>query len=382
MLSLAELLQPITVEDFFQDHWAQRAIALSRKGQRNFESLFSWEQLNTLLNFHQIQYPDLKLAMNGTVLNESENEKLLHWCRQGATLIVGQVHKRLPEVSAFAHQVQQELGERTQVNAYCSWSSQQGFQLHYDTHEVFALQVTGTKQWYVYPETFKAPLPSQRFTEATPPEGEPYLKCVLHPGDVLYVPRGHWHYAVTVEAPSIHLTLGVHCKTGVHFVEWLATELSHHEIWRKSLPVNLEAQPAIQNLVQQLRQYLTEENVSDAYHRYLKSLRQPTSPYTLPYQVGVNLFPQGVDTQFQVQSFQTIEILAGSHENHWQILASGKEVSLMGVSRTMVEKLFSQAQFSGWDVTAWFPEFDWQLDLVPLLTHLVQEGIIFVDTQT
>lgn len=380
MKSLAMLLQPSSVEEFLQNNWTKRAIALSSKGQRTFTHLFSWAHLNDLLNFHRIQYPDLRLAMDGKVLDESENAKLLHWCRQGATLILSQVHKHVPEIGTFASMVQFELGYPTQVNAYCSWSSHQGFKLHYDTHEVFALQVAGSKQWYVYPETFKAPLPSQRFTDATPPEGDPNLSCVLCPGDVLYIPRGHWHYATTVEEPSIHLTLGVHPKTGVHFLEWLVGEFSHQEQWRQSLPLQPGTLPAIHHLIQELTDYLTAQTVGEVYSRYLNSLSQPTPQYAFPYQAGFNVFPDGINTQFKSVPFQKVQILQESDDNKCQVFANGKEVLLSGVSRSMVEQLFDQEQFTGRDVTHWFSGFDWELDLMPLLSQLVLEGIILVDT--
>ncbi|NJO47034.1 MAG: cupin [Oscillatoriales cyanobacterium RM2_1_1] len=380
MNSLATLLRPSTREEFLQNHWTQRAIALSGKGQRSFTDLFSWEELNALLNFHQIKYPDLRLAMDGKVLDESENSKLLQWCRQGATLIITQVHQRVPKIATFAAALQQELGYPTQVNAYCSWSGQQGFKLHYDTHEVFALQVIGEKQWFVYPETFPVPLPSQRFTDADLPQGDPYLSCTLYPGDVLYIPRGHWHYAKTVEAPSIHLTLGVHCKTGIHFLEWLASEFSSQEVWRKSLPLQPETLPGLEDLVQDLAQYLTHQNVAESYHRYLMHSAQSAPQYALPYQAGFNLFPDRIDTHFKTAPYQNIQILSDD-PSECQVFINGKAVSLKGISPTLAEQLFSQTEFTGRDVMAWFSEFDWELDLIPLLSRLVLEGIIFVEAE-
>ena len=112
----------------------------------------------------------MRLAFDGKVLEEKENRNFTQWCEKGATLILDQFHRRIPEVAIFTSKLSYELGYPTQVNAYCSWSSKKGFSPHYDTHDVFILQVEGNKQWYVYNDTFKYPLPNQKSSSFTPPE--------------------------------------------------------------------------------------------------------------------------------------------------------------------------------------------------------------------
>jgi hypothetical protein len=50
------------------------------------------------------------------------------------------------------------------------------------------------------------------------------------------------------------------------------------------------------------------------------------------------------------------------------------------VPRSLIDKLFTGEPFTGQDVMNWLPDFDWEIDIVPLLSRLVVEGIIFVDT--
>ena len=66
--------------------------------------------------------------------------------------------------------------------------------------------------------------------------------------------------------------------------------------------------------------------------------------------------------------------------NGYKIIVAGKEVSLQGIPISVVEKLFTTETFMGNDVLNWLPDFDWEIDIVPLLSRLVVEGIIFVDT--
>jgi ribosomal protein L16 Arg81 hydroxylase len=380
MRSLLHLLHPYTLDDFLQHNWTKRAIAISSKGERRFEHLFSWEKLNHLLNFHHLPYPDLRLALDGKVLDESENAHLTRWCQQGATLIINQVHRWIPEIATFTSELSYDLGYNCQVNTYCSWADRQGFSCHYDTHEVFVLQLEGSKAWTVFLDTLKYPLPEQKWAQQSSPDTEPYLKVVLHPGDVLYIPRGHWHYAIAQEQPSLHLTLGIHCKTGIDVLEWLLGELQQQEEWRQSLPLRIEANSIdhhIHHLLQALNQYLAEHDLGQDYTNYLNRLGKPQ--YAFPYQAGINIFHRGMETRFRTPTLQrisTAELLDG---NGYQITAVGKVVSLRGVPSGFIQHLVHDGTFTGQDVMNWLPDFDWEIDIAPMLSRLVTEGILFVD---
>ncbi|MEB3182727.1 MAG: cupin domain-containing protein [Nostocaceae cyanobacterium] len=382
MRSLAEILSPYSVEEFLENNWQSKGIYISSAGERKFNPLFSWDKLTYLLNFHEFKYPELRLALDEKVLDESANSNIMKWMQDGATIIINGVHKRVPEIAKFAAEVRKDIGYGVQVNAYCSWPGRQGFSSHYDTHEVFILQIDGRKKWYVFPDTFKYPLQEQKSSDFTTPEGEPYLSCTLEAGDVLYIPRGHWHYAIACDRPSLHLTLGVHCKTGIDFLEWVVNQLKQQEEWRKSIPLRSDKGAAngyINGLVQNLNQYLTDNNISQEYINYLDSLSKPVEKYSLPYQAGFNIFHAGVETRFKTDRFQRVKISELPDGSGYKIIVAGKEVSLRGVPYFLVENLFNQESFTGNDVIGWLPDYDWELDIVPLLSRLVLEGILFVD---
>ncbi|QDL07014.1 cupin [Brasilonema octagenarum UFV-E1] len=380
-----DILKPYNVEEFFKKNWTSEAVFISSGDETKFANLFSWEKLTDLLNFHQFKYPDLRLALDEKVLDESANANIIQRCQEGATLILNGVHKLIPELATFAEQIKYDFGCGVQVNAYCSWPKRQGFSSHYDTHEVFILQIDGTKQWYVFRDTIKYPLAEQKSSSFSPPEEEAYLICTLKPGDVLYIPRGHWHYAVAVDQPSLHLTLGVHCKTGVDFLEWIVNELRQQEEWRKSLPLRVEtaaAQGYVDSLIEKLSKHIAHSDLYDDYISYIESFDKAIARYSLPYQAGFNIFEQGTQTKFKSAKFQRFRITELPDGSGYKIVVAGKEVSLKGVPLSLVDNLFTGEIFTGNDVLNWLPDYDWEIDIVPLLSSLVTEGIIFVHTST
>ncbi|WP_235526572.1 cupin domain-containing protein [Nostoc piscinale] len=117
--------------------------------------------MNELLNYHKLKEPDLRFSMNGKSLPETRNRQ--EWSdrlRQGATLIINGVHHRIPTVAELAANLRHEIGYETHINLYCSPAKQQGFDCHYDTHDVLILQIDGEKknglfmkqQFYILPQ--------------------------------------------------------------------------------------------------------------------------------------------------------------------------------------------------------------------------------------
>ncbi len=381
--ALAELLFSYTREDFLAEFWTKKSLFIPVKDRRSFQDIFTWRSLNNLLNFHDFSYPNLRLAKNGEVLDSRENINFLKHCQEGATLIIDHVNQLVPEVAAFAAKVQHDLGHPLQVNMYCSCSSQQGFKCHYDTHEVFILQVEGSKQWYVFPETVKYPLKEQKSAKLEPPQGDYYLSCILNPGDFLYIPRGHWHYAKALDQPSLHLTLGVHCLTGISLLEWLTNELKQSQLWRENLPIlsqdNLvSVTEKIDTLVKSLVEHTTKPNFANHYIDSWRVAENVVEKYAFPYQVGAQIFKQGINTRFTRPLWQEVNITTLAEEQGYSIRFGTKEVILKGVPLVFIKNLFAQPSFTGVDVVNWLPDFDWELDLAPVLSRLVTEGIIFV----
>lgn len=241
MKILQQLLEPYSPDQFLTEYWTQKAIHISAFDSRKFQSFFSWNDLNYLLNYHRLSEPDIRFSMQGTSLPATQNRQ--EWSdrlRQGATLIVNGVHHQVPTVAELAAHLRQDMGSETHVNLYCSPANQRGFDCHYDTHDVLILQIDGAKQWFVYRETVPYPTSNLPSSAQPKPEEPTYLQCVLKAGDLLYIPRGHWHYAVASDQPSLHLTVGIESQTGLDWLRWLIRVLEKHPDWRQGLPVSAD----------------------------------------------------------------------------------------------------------------------------------------------
>lgn len=213
--------------------------------------LFGWPQLNAAIAEHRLAPPRLRLeragadvtagvfrnrrSRRGALLQDLDPAVLTERLREGATLIVDAVNELSPPLQQLCASLSAEFTASTQANLYACWGETQGFDVHWDDHDVFVLQVEGRKRWALYGASEEAPTRRGPAPPNAAPASEPEL-VVLEPGDVLYLPRGFWHAAVGLGGSTLHLTIGLTRKTGADLLHWLADELLAEPAGRADLP--------------------------------------------------------------------------------------------------------------------------------------------------
>jgi hypothetical protein len=159
----------------------------------------------------------------------------------GASVVANGVQRVCPEVAAVASMLEREFAARVVANVYCSFQGVQAFQTHFDLHDVFAVQVEGEKTWHVYESRADAPVnpvpPGEEWEKwLTETRGKLLFEAAMKPGDVLYLPRGQYHDALTGDRASLHVTFGVSPATGLALFKLLENALSRERDFRAYLP--------------------------------------------------------------------------------------------------------------------------------------------------
>lgn len=215
-------------------------------------SLFSLEDLNRLLAVCAPEPPRLRLHRDGspvpldrytdvgTASRDTRRivrpESLYRELRAGASLVLDSVDRMHAPVGEAADDLMRLVRERAQANLYLIWGESRGFDTHWDDHDTFIVQLAGTKHWQVHGQGTR-PYPMKEDTDHAhrPPEGTVW-EGVVHPGEVLHVPRGWWHTVTGTGGVSMHLTFGFTRATGVDWARWLVERLHDVEFARTDLP--------------------------------------------------------------------------------------------------------------------------------------------------
>ena len=184
-------------------------------------------------------------GVGATIGDQVADDKVLAQLAGGATLVLQALHRTWPPLIRFGTELAVELGHPVQINAYITPPENQGFSAHYDTHDVFVLQVAGSKRWTIHAPVIDDPLPDQTWDQrksavAARATETPLIDTVLQPGDALYLPRGFLHSAVAQGEVSIHLTVGVHPLTAYDLARELITAAASDRDLRRSLPLGVD----------------------------------------------------------------------------------------------------------------------------------------------
>ncbi|ADU47053.1 cupin domain-containing protein [Intrasporangium calvum] len=259
-------LVSVPVDEFASDHWGrQPLVSLGADLAGGFEDLFSLEAVDELVSRRGLRTPFVRVAKNGQTLPDSaftagggvgagiadqvSDDKLLRLFADGATIVLQGLHRTWAPVSDFVAALAEDLGHPVQANAYVTPRQSQGFNDHYDVHDVFVLQVAGEKHWRIRLPVHLWPTRDQPWTAYRERVGQaaaepPLLDVTLRAGDCLYLPRGFLHSATATEEVSAHLTLGVHTWTRAHLAEALVAEAMHAlvdaESERAPLPLGVD----------------------------------------------------------------------------------------------------------------------------------------------
>ncbi|MEU6843878.1 cupin domain-containing protein [Streptomyces sp. NPDC046716] len=286
-------------QDFARDHWSRKPLLTRAAG--DFTDLFSADAVDELVSRRGLRTPFLRVAKDGATLpaasftspagvgatigDQLDDTALWRGFADGATLVLQALQRTWEPVADLVAALGTELGHPVQANAYVTPPQNRGFDDHYDVHDVFVLQIEGTKRWIVHEPVHPDPLRDQPWTDRRAEveeaaKGEAYLDTVLVPGDVLYLPRGWLHAAQAQGAVSVHLTLGIHNWTRHALAEQLVRSaldlLRDDPEMRGSLPLGTEGPADGLALVRdRLVAALAEADPVPLFHRTRRGQARP-----------------------------------------------------------------------------------------------------------
>ena len=252
----ADILAPMLPAQFFDGIHGKRPVHIPGTPDK-FAFSMSWDLLNELLDQSAIWTPyTLQLALDRTMLRPDlysrdgvgrdglpcqliDFEKMRAFVRQGATILLADINTLTPGIKVICEALAREPSGKIQANLYCSPQSDQTFDIHYNVADVFVTQIAGEKVWRIYQQIVKNPVRHPMFADTSvhrESTGAEIAEIVMRPGDVLYVPAGFCHEAMTENGASVHVTYEVRPMAGIDVIPLIYERAIEDEVLRGPLP--------------------------------------------------------------------------------------------------------------------------------------------------
>lgn len=346
----------------------------------------TWRQANQIFERCDVLADAFKLAFDGIVPKGKYVESYLdvgvlrhrlikpavyEFMRNGATLIANQI-KGDSMVDALARQIGTFTGQQVVSSAYAAFGNRDSFRAHWDTRDVFAVQLLGRKRWLVYRPTFECPLHTQQskdYEHAYPKPEDVYMDFVLEPGDVFYLPRGWWHNPLPLGEATFHLAFGTFPPFAIEYLSWAVDESQHFLSARKALGTWNQSQDTIQLLADYFSEFIANpRNYRRFQDKFYSDLRLDSS-------LAIDIL--GNPAVHVVSDDQKLRVamnnLHGLEEAY--IIANGVKVNLDSIGMQLMRRIARSPGTKVSELLKEHPEIDLN-KIRALITELCRQDIL------
>jgi lysine-specific demethylase/histidyl-hydroxylase NO66 len=221
---------PYELHAFVDRWWERKPLLIKRRDIYRFHRLITRSSFDDLVAHTNLRIPFFRLFRDGRPIPESacttsrqvgrntdfglaDLNSVYDGFNEGATVVLTALEKVHLPLTQLCFELETVFRCPFQAYAFLAPPEARGPPAHYDTRDVFVLQVEGSKYWRIWSDPSPLPMPVSenaydhdaviRFTE----NNTPILEVLLEPGDSLYLPRGFIHAAETSADYSLHLSI-------------------------------------------------------------------------------------------------------------------------------------------------------------------------------
>jgi hypothetical protein len=201
------------VDEFAERFWERDWVHVSDAGRPGYPGLLDLAKLDELVAFHRHPtIPPFSLAENGPIEPQTAAvtpRDAATALRAGKTIFVGAVHERWAPAARMCSKLTAELRHPVGCTLVVSPPGAQGLRSHFDAADVLVLQLAGRKTWRIGRPQRELPLQGDPLA-ASAELADDTVDVEVAESDLLYVPRGFPHIAVTpADSHSVHLSVYV-----------------------------------------------------------------------------------------------------------------------------------------------------------------------------
>ncbi|WP_018626191.1 cupin domain-containing protein [Niabella aurantiaca] len=384
------IIAPCSVESFFYTYHEKKILHVPRNDDAYYRSVLTASEISAFLDRQDIFYPSLRVVKDGKEVPSASytlkgvpighhkrdgiihTEKAFALFNEGATLVIQAGQRYFDHLSGCCMELSGKFNAPVQANLYITPNRSQGFNPHWDTHDVFVLQISGTKTWHLYGFEKELPTKNQGFVSKGYNK-EPEQTLQLSPGDFLYIPRGYVHDAVADDGISAHITIGILSFTWIRYFSELLTQLENEKAFREAVPfwrndLDILIGEKTELLKETIGRLARAEALQQLDNQYRKMQPQKIHGY---FDNLLQVKKLRKDTVLQVN--RNVFYERGEADGQCFVKCFGKTISFSRSLKQAIDHIFEAEKFTVAELPGEQPE-DTRMAAV---TQLIREGVVY-----
>lgn len=277
---------------------------------------------------------------------------IYRYMREGATLVYNRI-KNESFVTAISRQIANYADAQVIVSGYAAFSGKSSYKSHWDTRDVFAVQILGRKRWIIKQPSFDFPLYMQQtknMSEAVEPE-EVYLDVILEPGDIIYVPRGWWHNPLPLGGETFHLAIGTFAPTGFDYLRWLVNLSPEIADVRKNFHDFRRDRESLENIAASLGEAIRDR---DNFDRFMEVY---IGQHRVSSKIALHVLGDGTNHELDLNQAIRLNVNLLYRFSEGFLVVNGNKINVDDVGIELIEFIRDagtctvaqvQERFSGW----------------------------------
>ncbi len=235
--SLDVLFAPLGASSFFAEYYEKMHLHLRAERGERADLLSHDDLLRSLLETSAapeglVCFPEQIGTTRSDLL--SDVSLLTEYLETGHPLVWNRARGISDRIDAMSAFLAETFGAHVWPNVYATGSAGTPFDMHFDAHEVIAIHCAGQKTWEISRVRVDRPIEASEMAPSIGhvlrgrrEEAEANIadSFVVQAGDLVYVPRGQFHNARTIEGRSLHVTFGIELPTGFDVAKRMMLEI-------------------------------------------------------------------------------------------------------------------------------------------------------------